>query len=252
MGNKSGTLTDTVGSNGLGAMFVMEYDLHFDDEQFAVNGDTPDSVAQEAFEDLKNQAMQEFQGIHDAKDFNFSRTIEQPMAGYVMQVNFTSKDMASPTQLKFPGMKKAFAVGWAIVKEFIGPREKVEEGKRMVEGNKVRYGQRKWDGVVVPEQLGYIDEEGNERDMPPSLNNKGGISDKYAQQFPDIDIRYRHDQDMSGERPDPYTWDESAGGEPYPLSLRMEALRRERTVHEEKLRRENEEQWKRRFREMKE
>jgi len=140
---------------------------------------------------------------------------------------------------------RAFAVGWAIVKEFIGPREKVEEGKRMVEGDKVRYGQRKWDGVVVPEQLGYIDEEGNERDMSDAYH-------KYKGSFPDIDIRYRHDQDMSGERPEPYSWDRSAGGEPYPLSARKEALRRERRIHEAKLQRENEEQWKRRFREMKE
>ena len=149
---------------------------------------------------------------------------------------------------------RAFAVGWAIVKEFIGPREKVEEGKRMVEGDKVRYGQRKWDGVVVPEQLGYIDEEGNERDMPPSSPNQGGYAEKYGEKFPDIDIRYRHDQSWSGEkdRPEPYTWGESAGGEPYPLSARMEALRRERRIHEEKLRRENEEHWKRRFREMRE
>ena len=75
---------------------------------------------------------------------------------------------------------------------------------------------------------------------------------KYKGSFPDIDIRYRHDQDMSGERPEPYTWDRSAGGEPYPLSARREALRRERRIHEEKMRRENEENWKRRFREMRE
>ena len=62
----------------------------------------------------------------------------------------------------------------------------------MVEGDKVRYGQRKWDSVVVPEQLGYIDEEGNERDMSDGYH-------KYKGSFPDIDIRYRHDQDMSGE-----------------------------------------------------
>jgi len=90
--------------------------LHFDDEQFASNGDTPDAVVQETFEDLKSQAMQEVQGIHDAKDFNFSDTIEQPMAGYVLHVNFTSQDMATTTPLKFPGMKKAFDTGWTLLK----------------------------------------------------------------------------------------------------------------------------------------
>ena len=143
-------------------------------------------------------------------------------------------DIASALREQY--MKKAFDTGWSLIKEFIGPREKVEEGKRMVEGDKVRYGQRKWDGVVVPEVQGYIDDEGNERDASDAYH-------KYKKNFADIDVRYRHDQNMSGERPKPHSWGRSAGGEPYPLSARQEAGRREKRIHDAKMQIERLRKW---------
>jgi len=137
---------------------------------------------------------------------------------------------------------RAFSTGWLVVKEWQGPREKVEEGKRMVEGRQVRYGQRKWDNVVMDELLGYLDEEGNER---RHLSSPDGYQ-KHKNRYPDIDIAYRHDQDMSGERPPPYTW----GGtpeKPEPATTREWLAQREMRTHQEKLRRENEENWRRRL-----
>lgn len=128
-------------------------------------------------------------------------------------------------------MTNPFDTGWSLMKRFIGPREKVEEGKRMVEGRNVLYGQRKWDDFIAAELQGYLDDEGNERDASDAYH-------KYKKNFPDIDMRYRHDQDMSGERPKPYTWATSSGGEPYPQSARLEAARRERRIHDAKMQRE--------------
>mgnify|MGYP003649505181 FL=1 len=127
-------------------------------------------------------------------------------------------------------MANPFDTGWSLMKEFIGPKEKVEEGKRMVEGNKVLYGQRKWDDFIAAEVQGYLDDEGNERDASDAYH-------KYKKNFPDIDMRYRHDQDMSS-KPKPYTWATSSGGEPYPQSARLEAARRERRIHDAKMQRE--------------
>jgi len=127
-------------------------------------------------------------------------------------------------------LNKSFDIGWSVLKNFIGPREKVEEGKRMVEGNKVLYGQRKWDNFIAAEIQGYLDDEGNERDASDAYH-------KYKKNFPDIDMRYRHDQEMSS-KPKPYTWATSSGGEPYPQSARLEAARRERRIHDAKLQRE--------------
>jgi hypothetical protein len=129
----------------------------------------------------------------------------------------------------------AFDKAWGIAKEFIGPREKIEEGKRMVQGNKVFYGQRKWDDVVVPDILGYIDEEGNERDF--SLDtNQGGY--KLLAAYPDANIRYRRDQKFpSGERPPPYTWGRK-NEMPYPASVRDRYAKRKMREHQEKIRRE--------------
>ena len=101
----------------------------------------------------------------------------------------------------------------------------------MVQGNKVFQGQRKWDDVVVPDILGYIDEEGNERDT-----NQGWH--KLLATYPDANIRYRSDQKFpSGERPPPYTW----GGKnemPYPASVRDRYAKRKMREHQEKIRRE--------------
>ena len=91
--------------------------------------------------------------------------------------------------------------------------------------------------------LGYIDEEGNERDKTDGY--------QIQRSFPDIDIRYRHDQDMSGERPKPYTWAMSAGGEPSTIRKKRGIEARAKNPRR-KMRRENEENWKRRYREMKE
>lgn len=129
---------------------------------------------------------------------------------------------------------EAFNNGWALMKNFIGPREKVEEGKRMVEGDKVRYGTRKWDGVVVPEIRGYIDDEGNERD---AFQGYAGLVARY----PDADIRYRHDQDMSGERPMPYSWRTDREGDPYPASIRDKFRESEMRAHHAKMLREKQE-----------
>jgi len=128
-----------------------------------------------------------------------------------------------------------FNKAWGVVKEFIGPREKIEEGKRMVQGNKVFYGQRKWDDVVVPDMLGYIDEEGNERDF--SLHtNQGGY--KLLGTYPDANIRYRSDQKFPpGERPPPYTWGRK-NAMPYPASVRDRYAKRKMREHQEKIRRE--------------
>jgi len=146
-----------------------------------------------------------------------------------------------PAKLKRASNDRAFRTGWAVVKEWQGPREKVEEGKRMVEGDKVRYGQRKWDNFVAAELLGYLDEEGNERSVSDAY-------EKYKDHYPDIDIAYRHDQDMSGERSPPYTW----GGmpeKPEPATTRQRLAQREKKAHQENLKREREEDWKRRIRE---
>jgi hypothetical protein len=127
-------------------------------------------------------------------------------------------------------MSETFDVAWDLLKNFIGPRERVEEGKRMVEGNRVLYGQRKYDGVVIPEVLGYIDEEGNERAT-------SGAMDALLERHPDANIRYRHDQDMSGERPPPFSW-ATLGGMPYPASVRNRYAKRKMREHQEKIRRE--------------
>ena len=127
-------------------------------------------------------------------------------------------------------MSGAFEVAWDLLKNFIGPREKVEEGKRMVEGKNVLYGQRKWDGVVIPEVLGYIDEEGNERDSSVAW-------DALLAMHPDANIRYRHDQDMSGERPPPFAW-ATLGDMPYPASVRDRYAKQKIRGHQEKVRRE--------------
>ena len=129
----------------------------------------------------------------------------------------------------------AFDKAWGVVKEFIGPREKIEEGKRMVEGKDVLYGQRKWDGVVVPAMLGYIDEEGNERDFSFHRNPS---RDKLLETYPDADIRYRHDQRFpSGERPPPYTWG-MKNEMPYPASVRDRYHKQVMREHQDKIRRE--------------
>ena len=128
-------------------------------------------------------------------------------------------------------MTEAFNNGWNLIKNFIGPREKVEEGKRIVEGNKVRYGTRKWDGVVVPELRGYIDEEGNERDAFLSYQ-------ELLEQYPDANIRYRHDQDMSGERPMPYSWRTDRHGDSYPASIRDKFREKKGRAHHVKMLRE--------------
>jgi len=103
MGEKQGTLTDTIGSTKI----TMHYELHYDDEQFAINNDTPEQVIQGVFEDLKEQAMNEIQGIHDSQGFHFNKTIEQPMAGYTMPVQFS----ATPIQLRYEGGKGGPNVG---------------------------------------------------------------------------------------------------------------------------------------------
>lgn len=102
MGEKTGTLTDTVGSTKM----TMDYELHYDDEQFAINNDNPEEVIQGVFEDLKGQAMNEIEGIHDSQGFDFERTIEQPMAGYTMPVRFS----ATPIQLRYEGQKEGIRV----------------------------------------------------------------------------------------------------------------------------------------------
>ena len=128
-------------------------------------------------------------------------------------------------------MSETFDIAWDLLKNFIGPRERVEEGKRMVEGNRVLYGQRKYDGVVIPEVLGYIDEEGNERAT-------SGAMDALLERHPDANIRYRHDQDMSGERPPPFSW-ATLGGMPYPALVRDRYAKRKMREHQEKIRRQN-------------
>ena len=87
MGEKTGTISDNVGSLSM----TMNYELYYDDEQFKINNDTPDKVVREAFADLKQQAIDEHEGIHDSKGFDFNDTIESPMAGYTMRVKFSSK-----------------------------------------------------------------------------------------------------------------------------------------------------------------
>jgi hypothetical protein len=121
MGETAGRLTDSVGSVSM----VFDYELHYDDEQFAINGDSPDSIIQQIFGDLKQNAIAEIKDIPDADDYTFNNTIEQPMAGYTMNVNFTAQSIP----LRFTGSKggsrvenpyeqldKAFASGWAVVK----------------------------------------------------------------------------------------------------------------------------------------
>ena len=131
----------------------------------------------------------------------------------------------------------AFNKAWGVVKEFIGPREKIEEGKRMIEGHKALYGQRKWDDVVVPDMLGYIDDEGNERDFSFHFMNSPDRL-KLLEMYPDADIRYRHDQTFNeSERPPPYTWG-MKNNMPYPASVRDRFYKRVEREHQEKIRRE--------------
>ena len=136
---------------------------------------------------------------------------------------------------------RAFDIGWSVVKgDWHGPQEKTEEGKRMVEGDKVFYGQRKWDNVVLGDLLGYIDEEGNER------RHNDALYDKYRGRYPDINIAYHNKQTKPEKGEKPFTWSGNSQT-PQPATTRERLSRVEMESHRRKLDEGIKRDWERRF-----